>query len=280
MKLIVDRKVMQENIRVAESFVGSATIALMFKDFYSDFYDNRFEEYVCYGNKVNAIHRVTNHISNEEEAYGKILIHEDAIARHIEHSKIYIPINLYDNREGLSIDDTYNIVKKFKRYKDKITLLITSGCINDRCPTYEEIAYVWGMMKDLVSGISVGGSFYLVRDIPEFITEVRIGEYMILGTIPFASDKSRFSDSAIEVETEVIASYPERGHILVNGGWATIDTHKCTMLSKDLEFVHNSCDYTIYSDKYNRYSKGDIVSMIPDYNSLVKMQNVAREYKK
>ena len=111
MKLIVDRKVMQENIRVAESFVGSATIALMFKDFYSDFYDNRFEEYVCYGNKVNAIHRVTNHISNEEEAYGKILIHEDAIARHIEHSKIYIPINLYDNREGLSIDDTYNIVK-------------------------------------------------------------------------------------------------------------------------------------------------------------------------
>ena len=136
------------------------------------------------------------------------------------------------------------------------------------------------MMKDLVSGISVGGSFYLGRDIPEFITEVRIGEYMILGTIPFASDKSRFSDSAIEVETEVIASYPERGHILVNGGWATIDTHKCTMLSKDLEFVHNSCDYTIYSDKYNRYSKGDIVSMIPDYNSLVKMQNVAREYKK
>lgn len=280
MKLIVDRSIMLSNVEVAESLVGSASIALMFKDFYADFYDDRFSNYVCYGSKVSANRMVTNNIKDQSKAYGKMLISEDDIANHIQESRIYIPINLYDNREGLSTADAYSIVRRFKKYSGRITLLITSGCINDKCPVNSEIEDLWYGFKDYVSGISVGGSFYLNREIPDCVREVRIGEYMILGTIPYSSPNEKFSEPAIMVETQVLAVYPDRNHILTDGGWSSIDTHNCQLISEGLEYVHNSCDYTIYTDKDRKYAVGDTVYMIPDYNSLVKMQNVGRKYSK
>lgn len=280
MKLIVDRSIMLSNVEVAESLVGSASIALMFKDFYADFYDDRFNNYVCYGSKVSASRMVTNNIKDQSKAYGKMLISEDDIANHIQESRIYIPINLYDNREGLSTADAYSIVRRFKKYSGRITLLITSGCINDKCPMNSEIGDLWYGFKDYVSGISVGGSFYLNREIPDCVREVRIGEYMILGTIPYSTPNEKFSEPAIMVETQVLAVYPDRNHILTDGGWASIDTQNCQLISEGLEYVHNSCDYTIYTDKDRQYAVGDTVYMIPDYNSLVKMQNVGRKYSK
>lgn len=279
MKLVINKKQILSNIQKAEQLMGSASVALVFKDFYQFLFDEIFEDYVIFSNNLNTKKQVTYHIANDKASFGKILVSENQIERFLPVcERVYLPLNYKDNREGLSVENFLKITEKYREYKDKIWLLITSGCSNEKAPTNEELFDIYQATKNRIVGISIGGSFYLQRSIPSFIDEIRIGEYFLLGTIPYADDKTNFQKSAVIFETEVLETYPERNQILVNGGYATLNAKENKLLSKGLYFSDTSSDYTIYNDFKNRYKVGDKIRIIPSYKSLITLQHIEREY--
>lgn len=279
MKLIVNRGIMLSNVERAKQMCSSP-IALMFKDFYEDMYDSRFSDYTCFSNSLSKEFDVTSNIGNTLQSKGKVitsieelLVYRDSIKR------LYVPINHLDNREGVDVVTAQKIFAEFNDKRNSY-LMITSGCLNDSAPTDDEIANYYRMFSHLVKGLSVGGSYYLQRNIPKYVEEIRLGEYMLFGTIPYCNKRELFGDNALIFQTNVIGVYPERKQVLVDGGTATINTKDCILLSGGLQYDNSSCDYTIYNDPFGRYQVGDVIEMIPDYNSLKLMRNVAREYKK
>lgn len=279
MKLIVDREMMLANIKRAEQLCSSP-IALMFKDFYSDMYDSCFADYNCFSNDCEIPFDVTANIGNPLKTKGKVITSLAELEKHIDSiERLYVPINHLDNREGVDIITAKKIFKRFDD-KDNSYVMLTSGCISEDAPTDEDIMRYSSIFCDhYATGISVGGSYYLQRDFhPSIVKEVRIGEYMLFGTIPYCNKRELFNYPALVFITKVIEVYPERKQILVDGGTASINAKDSTLLSGGIQYSNASCDYTIYNDPFGKYKVGDIIEMIPDYNSLKLMRNVAREY--
>lgn len=103
--------------------------------------------------------------------------------------------------------------------------MLTSGYISKDGPTDEDIMKYSGIFCDhYATGISVHGSYYLQRDFhPSIVKEVRIGVYMLFGTIPYCNSRELFNYPALVFITVVIKVYPELKQILVDGGTASIN---------------------------------------------------------
>lgn len=289
MVIKINRKAIAYNIRKAEKIANGIPISIMVKGFYEwlfdlecvkqhKIYSQNIPNSVCYALKSAGLRHngaVVADFDDFKECYYSCGIHE-----------FYIPRNMSDDREGLGLKDIKrlaNIIRK--NYPDvKLYMMITSGCLNDRNPGLFLIQKEWrDWASDMFDGVSLGGSFYLSQcnlDELDFVTDIRIGEYALFGTIPFCYERELLGRNAITVESEVIATYPDRRQIVVRGGYSEIDTDRCTLLSGGLTFADTSSEYTIYNDPYLRYKVGDKVEVVPNYKSLVKLQYVAREYTK
>lgn len=278
MILIVDKVKMIQNVERAKR-MSSSPISLMFKDFYIDMYNDQFKHYKCFSNDSSTALDVSSNIGNMLQTKGKVITSIQQLEHFPGLKEIYVPINFLDNREGLSFDLAEKILKSFNKPTHSY-LMITSGCINEYGPTLNELESLYNEFKNLVVGISVGGSYYLqFGQLPKFISEVRIGEYMLYGTIPYCQNRTLFGTPSLIFQTEVLEVYPERKQIIINGGTSTINAKSSTLLSGGLEYSNASCDYTIYNDPFGQYKVGDTIEMIPDYNSLKLLRYVAREYK-
>jgi len=281
MKVIVDKSALLQNIEKAKALVPASAISVMVKSFYEYIntllpedillFSKSLENSVCYSiNKATGNHSAA------------VIIDIDDFMRcyQLGLRKFYIPINATDNREGLELSDARFICNAMISLPDVVCYaMITSGCINERHLTLKELTTLWGKLKDKFAGISIGGSFYLQKRVPKFVTDVRIGEFMLYGTIPYCDKVSLFGKNAITVELNVIAAYPERKQILVRGGYEHLNTKESKLLSGGLEYVDSSSEYTIYSDPFDVYSVGDVVKLVPNYKSLVTLNHVEREYK-
>lgn len=309
MVIKIDKKAIASNIHKAERIAKGVPVSIMLKGFYDyladiecvktrKLYSQSIPNSVCYalhsaGSQHNAA--VVADFDDFVECYRDRGIKE-----------FYIPFNALDDREGLDECRCAFLARRIRKSAGgmRLYMMITSGCLNDKHPGLYHIENEWReWASTLFDGISLGGSFYLSElesyltaterrvycesgvvidvhpaDPPRFITDVRIGEYALFGTIPFCEKKYLFGHNAITVESEVIGVYPDRRQIVVRGGYSEIDTDKCTLLSGGLTFSDVSSEYTIYNDPFLRYKMGDIVSVVPDYKSLVKLQYVAREY--
>lgn len=303
MKLIIDKRAIDRNIIRAEKITG-VEVSLMLKSFYEylhtsemnsrKLFSANIEGSICYSiGDARKLHRGAVVTSEKDvESYYNIGI-----------KSFYIPINAYDNREGLSIPKVIELARYIKNYDCSVFGMITSGCIRKDAPEIEEISKWWlGGLNEVLSGISIGGSFYISklkeyldyceietdllgfthemrRSIPAYITDIRIGEYALFGTIPYCDDVSLRGDNALTVEMNVVGVHRERGDIVVKGGYSQIDTAKCSLLSGGLTYVSTSSEYTVYKDLFKRYEVGDVIEVVPDYYSLVKLQYVERECK-
>lgn len=282
MILVVDKVKMIENVERAKR-MSSSPISLMFKDFYVDFYSDKFNSCTTFSNSESSKFDVTSNINNRLTTSGKVIttIRElnYNLRFNLRFTRLYVPINFLDNREGVGRDRAKDILKAYNN-KAHSFLMVTSGCINNHGPSISQLEELYNEFKDLVSGISVGGSYYLqFENLPEFINEVRIGEYMLYGSIPYCANRELFGTPALLFKSNVLEVYPERKQVLMKGGTSTINAKDCTLLSGGLEYSNASCDYTIYNDPLGKYKVGDEVKMIPDYNSLKLLRYVAREYK-
>lgn len=281
MKVFVSKSALLNNIEKAKALAGSSAISVMLKSFYEYIGDLLPDNIVLFskGRKDTICYSIG---SSKSYHKGAVVVNiEDAENSYYQNGiKIfYIPINSGDNREGLTAKNAVELARIINKAGDvNCIAMITSGCINENHLSYKKLCDLWKSIKSEFSGISIGGSFYLQKRIPSFVTEVRIGEYMLFGTIPYCEDVSRFGSNAIHVEMDVIAVYRERKQIIVRGGYEHLSTKESKLLSGGLEYVDSSSEYTIYSDHFDMYNVGDKVRVVPSYKSLITLNYVAREY--
>lgn len=255
----------------------------MFKDFYEDIYyemqdvnckifSKNIKGSVCYSLfGANKSHRGCFVISYEDYLFNR---------EHNGISEFYIPINARDNREGLSLEDAKLLCDKI-RALDKESLLygeITSGCINENFPSREELENIWKELSNRVESLSIGGSFWLAKEeLPYFISDIRIGEYMLFGSIPYSDKENLFGENAFIVKSKVIGVFHDRKNIIIDCGYSLADVKDCIISNDDLEYVDSSSEYTIF--RTNRdYKIGDEVEIIPNYKSLIKLKDAERNY--
>ena len=288
MKVIIDTNNIVENIKKAETLVNRP-ISLMFKDFYEDVYYHikdrvsndlfslHLNNSVCY-----SIGKANRHQKGAVAVTG--LDAMDCVVNRCV-SNVYIPINAYDYREGVSLYEATQIAKMVHSCNDNAHAfaMITSGCMNKERPSIQRLYEVWGKLKTYVESISLGGSFWLGQDeeLPDFISDVRIGEYMLFGTIPYNDEKEKLGKYGIKLITKVIGVYPERNHILLDCGYSMADMGECKCLDENLEYSNCSSEYTVMKVINNTcpdYCIGDTVSFIPNYKSLVKLRYAEREF--
>lgn len=263
---------MLRNVELVRSLHSGISIALMFKDFYADFFDERFDEYVCFGNSVKARRAVTTTITNRESSWGKITtIYNECSAR----ERIYIPLEVGDKREGLSIDTAMSLAKSITD-REK-WLLITSGCVDNVHPQLSDFESIWARTCNSFSGISVGGSFWVPYILHSSVKEIRIGEFMLFGTVPYC-EGILHGERAVTLECDIIAKYSDRRHLLIDAGKQNFNSVCSTLLTSGLSVVHSSCEYTTLEYDRDIFSVGDKVFFAPDYYSLITLRYADRKY--
>ena len=289
MKVIIYTNNIVDNIKKAERLVN-VPISLMFKDFYEDIYyhikdrinNNLFslhlDNSVCY-----SIGKAKRHQK------GAVSVTEfDAMNCVTDRcvSNIYIPIDAYDYREGVCLFEAAQIAKTVHScdYNAHTFAMITSGCVNKERPSIQRLYGIWNKLKTHVESISLGGSFWLGQneELPDFISDIRIGEYMLFGTIPYNDEKEKIGRNGIELFTKVIGVYPERRHILLDCGYSMADMSECKCLDENLDYYNCSSEYTVMkviNHTCPDYCIGDTVPFIPNYKSLVKLRYAEREFR-
>lgn len=291
MKVVVYTENIIKNIEKAQTLTN-VPISLMFKNFYEDIYP-RIAEKV--NNKVFGLH-LPNSICYSigkatKDNCGAIVTtaldgFRYAVDMGIKH--LYIPINANDNREGLSIYEAEKLVETIRYIKNDVHVygLITSGCLNEKCPSEEFLYHIWRELCHCIESISLGGSFWLGQDLklPDFISDIRIGEYMLFGTIPYSDSITglRYKGSnGIELHTNVIGIYPERNQLILDCGYSMADMNDCMRCGNvRLGYVNSSSEYTIMEcQNVSDFRLGDVVKFIPNYKSLVKLRYAEHEYK-
>lgn len=282
MRVLINREALKSNIEKAKTLSRGVPVSLLFKDFYEDIYDE-IDDCGCDIFSMNKVfsncYAIGQATCNHRGAVVTSLSQIDHIP-YGEIERVFIPINAFDNREGLSIESSKILAHVSKVVYPNIHVIgmITSGCLNERAPKVDDLRKIWDQLEFTVESISLGGSYWLGREenLPGFIRDIRIGEYMLFGTIPYNSDKEKLGTNAISIEAEVIGVYPERNHILLDFGYAKAEPEKCEY-PDGLFYVDSSSEYTIlYTTK--QYGIGDKMLIKPNYKSLVKLKDAVREY--
>ncbi|MDD3404957.1 MAG: hypothetical protein PHH23_01645 [Paludibacteraceae bacterium] len=283
MKVFIDKSAIESNIKNAERITGKP-IALMFKDFYEYVYpcldvknnilSKHIDNSVCYSIGCASTQNNGSVISCFQEA---LKFHNDFGIK-----KFYIPINSLDNREGFGLykaTKMANVVRKMIPDAE-LTAMITSGCINEY---FLPISF-WNSMdnetRSAFNRWSLGGSFYLGHEeFFSFADEIRIGEYMLFGTIPFCEKNHLLGRNGITFKTRVLAVYPERDEFICDCGYSVCDIQNCSFLGfnkikrASVDFVDSSSDYAIFKG-CKGVEAGYELLFVPDYKSLVKLKNV------
>lgn len=281
MKVIVDTAAIERNIAKAQRLVN-VPISLMFKDFYDDISNHinieqkmnvfglHLKDSVCYSiNKADDKNRGALVVSLEDY----IRCYQLGIRN------FYIPINAGDNREGLSASDADQLACNIDD-DCEIHGLITSGCINEEAPSIEELCSIYDSINHIQT-ISLGGSYYLAKGfLPDFVSDIRIGEYMLFGTIPYDDCDYRLGENAIRLKTKVIESF-KNDRFLVDCGYSMADMDKCKPIgvSDFCRHIASSSEYSVYDQRlYSPFKVGEEIDFNINYKSLVKLRNAEIKY--
>lgn len=289
MKVVYDIPAMQYNIQRAKDLL-SKNVVLMFKTFYEHLADRLPKSLTQNCWSIGLPDSICSTIGKAGDNHiGTIVVScKQAEKCLIQYGidQFFIPVDCNDEREGLSLENAKALADElhhaFRKYQSAdVYAMITSGCLNSHAPKRSELDVIWDTLSASgVIGITLGGSYWIGRgELPEYITNVRIGEYMLFGTIPYSNDLSKFGKPAIFVETQVLAIYPERGEIIVDCGYklADLSQSKCQSASP-MKFVDSSSEYSIFRCNVSDFKVGDKIRFIPNYKSLVTLKDGEREY--
>lgn len=273
MRYIVFREILNQNIEVAQSLIGVRKLSLMFKEYYEhlfslvdqhptgDIFAINLQDSICYAlGMANEKSKgaLVNNIMDAKTLHDKGL------------SQFYIPIDTYDGREGLSVYEAKLLAEAIHEFLDNktvVTGLITNGCINDRhLQTKDEWDTLWSVFESLLTGLSVGGSYWLdkAKDLPEFVKDVRVGRFMLFGHIPY-SDK-KYGRNCMVVEGNVLGVNLSQQKVMVDLGDAYCDPAQCLPNNEDLVFTESSSNYALYyTPQVSRYYIGQRLLFTPNY---------------
>lgn len=282
MRVEINLDKIRRNVEKAKSMT-TASVSLMFKDFYEDIYhmtgdlgckifSKCIEGSICYS------------LYNPQETHtgcfiisfqGFIQGYRDKALR-----RFYVPINAHDDREGLRVSDAKALCSKIKEFDSSVSLIgvITSGCLNEKHPSNKEIEDIWSSLSCFLESLSVGGSFWLPYKLPAFVGDVRIGEYMLYGTIPYNNDEALLGECAIVVKAKVIGVFAERNQVIVDCGYCSADVKNSKVVTEGLKFVDSSSEYTIFERCGRNFEVGEEIEIIPNYKSLVTLRYAKRDY--
>jgi hypothetical protein len=278
-----------ENWNAARSycFEKGISCSAMVKDFYASLRIQDFAEKYWGASVEGSFNYLLN---NSEVGFHKggvlmfpeevDLVGYDAISQEVDF-KGFVPVNLLDNREGMSMEDAIQFKEFCKPFENSYFkldgVMITGGCLHDTVPTPRELeAMVTTLKKHGFTYISLGGSYFMqwVIDgvMPACVNEIRIGEYIICGTIPFLKTSipsELIGEPSIKVGLEILNVYPYRNQVLLSGGSQEFNVKGISIDNPNFEYVDMSTEYTICSYK-EKPEIGEEVIVTPDYHSLVK----------
>lgn len=280
----INTRVILGNIEKAKS-IANRPISLMFKDFYEDIYSH-IGDTGCKIFSKNLEGSVCYSLYNSKVKHKGCFVTKDTdfiisfCSCNID--EFYIPINANDNREGLCINEAVKLCKFIKCHNShsvKLYGAITSGCLNEKHPSIAELDAIWSAVSPYMEGLSIGGSFWLAKqNLPDYVSDIRIGEYMLFGTIPYDSTKELLGQNAIKIKARVVGVYPERKQIIVDCGYSLADVKDCTVHHPGLKYVDSSSEYTIFEIDGYEMNIGEEVEITPNYKSLVKLKDAQRYY--
>lgn len=286
MRYIVSREILNQNIDSAQTMIGSRRLSLMFKEYYErlyllvdqhptgDIFAINLQDSICYAlgmaNEKNK-GALVNNIMDVKALHDKGM------------SQFYIPIDTYDGREGLPVYEAKLLAEAIHEFIGKKTLvtgMVTNGCINDlHLKTKEEWKEMWSAFGNHLTGLSVGGSYWLdkAKDLPEFVRDVRIGRFMLFGYIPY-SDK-KYGRNCMVVEGNVLGVNLRQQKVMVDLGDAYCDPVQCVPYNEDLVFTESSSNYALYTTpQASRYYIGQRLLFTPNYKHSSALARLEVQY--
>lgn len=290
--VVVDRSIILDNFRIAKEYLEARGVkaSVMQKNFYSPLRIDEILEgdyHQLWGSHVGSLNYVLGESLYLDPDYsgGIITTLEEALAVQYKYTSLrkkfkgYIPLNWGDDREGLDLESTLELLRQCtdlsNEYFDCSNIMLTSGCLHDEVPSYldfEELCIVLG--QNGCQNLSLGGSYWLQFDsFPEIVEECRLGEFIIFGTIPFCGvDQPITGRPAVTVELKIAQVYKDRRQVLASGGSVYFDACYSKLLTPQLTFAQQSTEYTILSYIQDlSIKKGDTVRFLPNYHSLIKL---------
>lgn len=282
MRVEINLDKIRRNVERAKSMT-TASVSLMFKDFYEDIYHKTgdmgckiFSKYI----QGSVCYSLYNSHCRHKGCF--VISFQDFIHAYRDNAlrQFYVPINAHDDREGLSLREAAFLCSRMKKFDSSVLIIgvITSGCLNEKHPSYEELYEIWSKLSCFLESLSVGGSFWLPHRLPDFVSDVRIGEYMLYGTIPYNCDDELLGESAIVVKANVVGVFPCRNQVIVDCGYCAADVSNSRVLTEGLKFVDSSSEYAIFERCGRDFEVGEEIEIIPNYKSLVTLRNAKRDY--
>lgn len=289
MQIIVNRSRFASNFEKAEKLVKSnnSTLSVLVKDFYSKL---DIQSFVCCriwsGKKIKGSYNYILFGTDLNKHIGGLIISKEEVKELSKQCFIlkkkfqgFIPLNMGDDREGLSYVNAVELFDFAKDYENDYFTLnsisITNGCLANDLESTERLKSIISKLRSKeIKYISAGGSYYLGFlhygerfDIDEF----RVGEFIIYGTIPFyEGDFTQFAMSAIHINLNVAMIYEDRKHVLIPIGSRKLDVDLSEIKDNNYQFVSKSTEYTILEYK-SLPVVGDFIKIIPNYHSLIKL---------
>lgn len=273
MRYIVSREILNRNISVAQSLIGQRTLSLMFKEYYESLYSEKMFSptgeifsvnlpgSICYAlGKAGAGNKgaLVNVLSDAKSLYDKGV--------HL----FYVPIDAHDGREGLSIYEARLLTDSIHQFLGEdveVRGMITNGCVNSfHIEKREEWIDLWQAFEGHITGLSVGGSYWLDKtcELPDFVNDIRIGRFMLFGYIPY-SDKE-YGKNSMVLEGIVLGVNLSNHTVMVDIGDAYCDPSQCEPYQKDLSFYNTSSNYALFrSNSQNKYFIGQKLYFTPNY---------------
>ena len=273
MRYIVSKDTLNNNVRLAQQMVGQHRLSLIFKEYYEqlasllvvpptgEIFSVGIKNSVCYAlglatkrnkaalvNTIGDVHRL----------------------RYSGICQFYIPIDTGDEREGLPLKEASclaDTIRKEYGYGVSIKGMVTNGCINDSHPkSRKEWDSVWRAIHQNVESLSVGGSFWLDKSeqLPDYVSDVRIGRFMLFGYIPYSSERP--AKPCLKLESVVLGINKNAGKIMLDMGDAYCDPLQCIPCEEGLSLMDTSSNYAVFrTDDTSKYEIGQKLLFIPEY---------------
>ena len=146
MKVLVSKSALLSNIEKAKALVPASAISVMLKSFYEYFEGLLPENIVVFSKSVPG--SICYSIGEAKEFHkGAVIVDiKDSETCHYQKgiNIFYIPVNVGDNREGLTVENAIALAKKIKIDEEtKCVAMITSGCINEAFIPLRQLTDLW-----------------------------------------------------------------------------------------------------------------------------------------
>lgn len=195
--------------------------------------------------------------------------------------RLWIPVDIMEKREGISIKEALMLIKKLKDLGYRIEGLLVNGFCSENAhfDWKESLSEIDAIANQQNLKISIGGSAFLLQ--ADFlkslksICSLRTGEFIITGRIADHHDELYRGKNPFEIEAPVLWASKSDHRFIIPMGSGMIHSD-CMFEQSDIQIKSISTDYTVLqaSEPY----KHKTLTIKPDYYTLGKLLGPWGEY--